>query len=82
MGLFLLQIKQLAKATQICGGRQQLDCISKVHPNIGANGRHLVAALFHFWPALCLKEVRHEITLQQNVIITGAATKKRNFFFS
>ena len=75
MSLHLLQVEQLSKASQVGGGRQQFSCVPKVHPDIGSNGRHFVAAFFQFRSAPGLKQVRHEVALQQNMVVTGSAKK-------
>ena len=81
MSLHLLQVEQLSKASQVGGGRQQFSCVPKVHTNIGSNGRHFVAAFFQFRSAPGLKQVRHEVALQQNMVVTGSAKKVVFFVF-
>ena len=75
MSLHLLQVEQLSKASQVGGGGQQFSCVPKVHTDIGSNGRHFVAAFFQFRSAPGLKQVRHEVALQQNMVVTGSAKK-------
>ena len=75
MGLFLFEIEQLTKTAQICRGRQQLYSVSKVNAQSRSDGRHLVSPFLQLGPTLLLKQVGHQIALQQNVIVTGSIKK-------